>query len=110
MTTQDRPDDYEVGFAPTPDGVVVSLGGELDVSKWRLLRDQLVEAIKDDPPKVRLDLAGLSFIDSSAIGLLVAMKRSVNEYGGHFSVRCGPQGRLALARRGLLDYLGVDSS
>jgi hypothetical protein len=38
------------------------------------------------------------------------MKRSVNDYGGRFSVRCDAQGRLALGRRDLLDYLGVDFS
>jgi anti-anti-sigma factor len=108
MSTQN--DDYEVGFEPTPDGLVVSIGGELDVANAPYLRDRLVEAIQDYPPHVRLDLAGLRFIDSSAVGLLVAMKRRVNDYGGRFSVRCDPQGRLALGRRGLLDYLGVGLS
>lgn len=108
MSTQN--DDYEVGFEPTPDGLVVSIGGELDVANAPYLRDRLVEAIQDYPPHVRLDLAGLRFIDSSAVGLLVAMKRRVNDYGGRFSVRCDAQGRLALGRRDLLDYLGVDFS
>ena len=34
------------------------------------LRDRLVEAIDDYPPNVRLDYAGLRFIDSSAFGVL----------------------------------------
>jgi anti-anti-sigma factor len=109
-TTPDQPDDYQVAFALTPDGVVVSIGGELDVANAGNLRDRLVEAIQDYPPNVRLDLAGLRFIDSSAIGLLVAMKQSVNDYGGHFSMRCSPAGHVALGRHGLLDYLNVDSA
>jgi anti-sigma B factor antagonist len=108
VTTQDRPDDYEVSLQPTPDGLLVAIGGELDLANAGFLRDQLVEAVRDHPQYVRVDLADLSFIDSSAVGLLVAMKRNVNDYGGHFSVRCGGEGHLALARRGLLDHLNVD--
>ena len=109
-TRPDQPDDYQVAFEVTPDGVVVSIGGELDVASAGNVRDRLVEAIEDYPPNVRLDLAGLRFIDSSAVGLLVAMKQSVNDYGGHFSMRCSPEGHLALGRHGLLDYLDVDSA
>jgi anti-anti-sigma factor len=109
-TAPDQPDDCQVAFELTPDGVVVSIGGELDAANAGNVRDRLVAAIQDYPPNVRLDLAGLRFIDSSAVGLLVAMKQSVNDYGGHFSMRCSPAGHLALGRRGLLDYLDVDSA
>jgi anti-anti-sigma factor len=108
MSTQNQPDDYEIGFEPTPDGLVVSIGGELDVANAPSLRDRLVEAIQDYPSHVHLDLVGLRFMDSSAVGLLVAMKQRVNAYGGRFSVRCGGQVHLALGRRGLLDHLNVD--
>ena len=59
------------------------------------------------PPRMRIDLSEVSFIDSSAVGLLVAMKRRVNDYGGHFSVRCGEQALLALRMRGLVGYLNA---
>jgi anti-anti-sigma regulatory factor len=58
---------------------------------------------------MRIDLSEVSFIDSSAVGLLVAMKRRVNDYGGHFSVRCGEQALPALRMRGLLGYLNANA-
>ena len=108
MTTQDRPDDYEVSLQPTPDGLLVAIGGELDLANAGFLRDQLVLAVQDHPQAVRVDLTDLNFIDSSAVGLLVAMKQNVDGYSGDFSVHCGHEGHLALAQRGLLDHLDVD--
>ena len=98
-----------VDVQSTPDGVVVSIGGELDIANARPVRERLVEAVRDYPPRMRIDLSEVSFIDSSAVGLLVAMKRRVNDYGGHFSVRCGEQALLALRMRGLLGYLNANA-
>jgi anti-anti-sigma factor len=104
----DLPDDDEVGLDPLPEGVVVSVGGELDVANAGYLRQRLIEAIQDNPSHVCVDLRAVSFIDSTVVGLLVSLKRRIDDYGGRFSVRSSPHGRMSLARRGLLGYLDVD--
>ena len=91
-----------------PDGVLVAVTGELDVVSARYLREQLVEAVQEHPPNLRMDLSEVSFLDSSTVGVLVSIKRRVEKYGGKLSVLGGPQSRAALGRRGLLAYLGVD--
>ncbi len=103
-----EPTEFAIEVQPTPEGVVVAIAGELDVANAPFLRERLVEAVRESPPKVLVDLSKVGFLDSSAIGLLVSIRRRVADFGGHFSVRCGPDSHLALGRRGLLDHLNVD--
>ena len=106
----DHPNDYALDTQPMPDGVLVAIAGELDVASVRFLRASLLEAVRESPSNVRVDLSDVHFLDSTIVGLLVTIKRNVNGYGGTFSVQCGPQSLLALGIRGLLDYLNVDAA
>ncbi len=109
MAAEGQPD-YSVDLHPTNDGVLVAMGGELDLVAAPHLRERLAEAVTDDPGMVRIDLSGVSFLDSMAVGLLVSTKRRVSDYGGAFSVKCGhPPVRLVLEMMGLIEYLNVDS-
>jgi anti-sigma B factor antagonist len=104
--------DYAIDLDATNAGVVVAAAGELDFVGARYLRERLVEAVKDEPAVVRIDLSGVSFLDSAAVGLLVSTKKRVSNYGGSFSVTCGalPQSRRVLEIMGLIEYLNVDSA
>ena len=66
--------------------------------------------MQESPPNIRIDLSEVSFLDSSAVGVLVTARRNVERYGGNFSLRSGSQGFSALERRGLLDYFAVESA
>jgi len=51
--------------------VLVSLGGELDISNVAGLDRRLEEALSGRPASLVFDLSGLRFLDSSGIGLLL---------------------------------------
>jgi len=63
-----------------PDASVVSLAGELDLSTIPRIESQLFEQLRSHPGVV-VDLTGLSFIDSSGIGLLIKAFRAVDGGG-----------------------------
>ncbi len=62
--------------------LVVSLTGELDIASARELPTQLLGRAQEVPRGVVVDLAGLSFIDSSGINALVETARAVEARGG----------------------------
>jgi anti-sigma B factor antagonist len=110
MATEGHPS-YEVDLRETSDGVLVAMGGVLDPVAAPYMRERLVEAVKDGPGSVRIDLTDVTFLDSRAIGLLLSTKKRVGGYGGAFSMKCGhPPVRLVLEIMGLIEYLNVDST
>ena len=60
---------------------VVRLRGELDVGSAPALRTAL-QHLANDVRQVDVDASGLEFIDSTGLGLLVALHRRVKESGG----------------------------
>ena len=93
------------------DGVaVVTLSGELDLSRAEELREQLAHPSLLRAPAVRVDLSLVSFLDSVIIGVIVSACKRVRAAGSSFSVVCALEG---LARRvfeidGLVEYLQVE--
>ncbi len=69
--------------------MVVALSGELDHRRADQLRPELDELLKD--PKIKelvFDLSGLSFMDSSGIGMILGRYKLMTRRGGCVSVRC----------------------
>ena len=60
----------------------------LDVTNAPYLREPLVEAVRESPPEVLVDLSKVGFLDSSAIGLLVSFDDVSQTSAVTFSVRC----------------------
>jgi RND superfamily putative drug exporter len=58
-----------------PQRVTMVLGGELDLRTTRTFGDALAEVEREAPPVIVIDLRGLSFVDSSGLGQLVAATR-----------------------------------
>jgi anti-anti-sigma factor len=54
---------------------VVAVTGEIDVSTVSQLKSAVDEVLVDAPPRVVLDLAGVTFCDSQGLGTLVALSR-----------------------------------
>jgi anti-anti-sigma factor len=91
--------------ASTIDGIlIVSLGeGQIVASNVDPTRLEIEAMISANPHKVLLDLGLVSFMDSSGLGLLVAIMKRVNRAGGVMRVAgLGPQ-PLALFRTVNLD-------
>jgi anti-sigma B factor antagonist len=108
-----RVDNFSAHVTSGDDGsVIVSLAGEFDLSTAEDLRETLVRSEVLDAPQVRIDLSGLTFLDSTGIGLLVAACKRVRNAGGTFSVNCGlgPVPRQVLEAAGLIEYLDVEDA
>lgn len=70
---------------PTERAVVV-LAGELDLADAPAVSAQL-QAAADARGRVVVDMRGVTFIDSTAIGALVGVQRSLGERGGMIVLR-----------------------
>ena len=94
-----------------PDGVVlVTLVGELDLSRAEELREQLAHPEVLCARAVRVDLNRVSFLDSVIIGLIVSACKRVRATGSSFSVECALEGtaRRVFEIDGLVEYLQVE--
>jgi anti-sigma B factor antagonist len=90
--------------------VLVTLAGELDLSRAEELREQLAHPEVLNARAVRVDLSRVSFLDSVIIGVIVTACKRARAAGTSFSVVCALEG---IARRvfeidGLVEYLQVE--
>jgi anti-sigma B factor antagonist len=82
-------------------GTVLEVTGELDLSTSPQLTDRLQQLMQDGARRVVIDLAGVSFMDSTALGALVVAHRDLSEGGGRLS--------LAEVRRPVRKVLAITS-
>ena len=89
--------------------VLVELSGELDLATAEDVRETLVRPDVLGAPAVRLDLTQVTFLQSTAIGLIVSACRRIRSSGGTFSVTCAEGIALrALEVTGLVEYLQIE--
>jgi anti-sigma B factor antagonist len=63
--------------------VVIAIGGEVDLATAPTLRSKLVALAAEYPGSpIAVDLGGVSFIDSSGLGVLIGARRRAVENGG----------------------------
>ncbi len=74
------------------DAIVLKISGELDSTTAPDVRTTFDEVMSSKPPKVVLDLSSLRVLDSSGVGAIVSLFKSVRADGGNFEVR-GVQGQ-----------------
>ena len=79
---------------PADDVAVVEAAGELDIHTSVVFKDSLVGAIEEGATRVVVDLTGVTFIDSSALGALVGGTRRSAEVGSELMIVC-PAGSVA---------------
>lgn len=113
MRIQDQTSSEGVGFTvrldtQTEGETTIVLAGEIDISSCLSLRDSFLPFLEGAPPRVHVDLSQVTFLDSSAIGQLIAACKRVKSRGGSFSMTCGSsRSRQVLEIEGLIEYLGV---
>lgn len=66
----------------------IAVTGEIDVYTSPQLKQSLVAALDEGCVDVVVDLEGVSFIDSSGLGVLVSGLRRVKERGGSMRIVC----------------------
>jgi anti-sigma B factor antagonist len=71
---------------PDPRTVVLAVHGEADLHVVGRLKDHLEEVIEDNPTMVVLDLTGATFLDSTAIAVLLRGMKRLHARGGRFRV------------------------
>jgi anti-anti-sigma factor len=82
--------------------VVLPVNGELDLASVNQLRAALDAALKEEVDVVRVDATGVSFLDSSALGVLLAAAKRLAERGGRLELVC-----LSPSIRRILDMTGI---
>lgn len=61
---------------------VVAPIGRLDVAGAPALKEAISEALKNGPPRVVLDLEGVSFVDSTGLGSVIAALKQIRSSQG----------------------------
>jgi anti-sigma B factor antagonist len=65
---------------------IISVVGEIDVATAPQLRESLHEVIAQDRATVALDLLAVTFLDSTALGVLVGGLKRCRELGGELYI------------------------
>jgi anti-sigma B factor antagonist len=89
------------------DVVVLVAGGEIDYAASPQLSERLNERIDSGITRVVLDLSTVTFIDSTAIGALVAAATRLREPGGGTLAVVCPEENRRIVR--IFEIAGVDS-
>jgi anti-sigma B factor antagonist len=101
---------FYIGDEAAPDRVdlaIVVAGGEIDFAASPQLRERIAEHVDAGRRRLLLDLSTVTFIDSTAIGVLMGAEMKVRELdGGSLALVCGDENRRVLR---ILEIAGVDS-
>lgn len=74
----------------SPDHATARLWGDLDIVTSEDVKRELAQLLDDGARTLALDLADVGFVDSSGLGVLVALHRHAEAVGGRFVVRSVP--------------------
>ncbi|MEZ4714220.1 MAG: STAS domain-containing protein [Caldilineaceae bacterium] len=69
---------------------LLDLSGRVDITNSRALKHKLTQISGQHPTNVVVNLANVSFMDSSGLAVLVQSMRRCREYGGDLLL-CNPQ-------------------
>jgi anti-sigma B factor antagonist len=90
--------------------VVVSLTGELDLYNANEVRDALLAACAEKPERLVVDLAGVTFIDSTALGVLIEARTRLPNRRAFLLAAPGLEPKRALEISGLDRHFSVHDS
>lgn len=106
----DRPGapDEAIVVTSEPGRTTVAVRGDLDAVSAPALREALDAAIDGAPDTVRIDMAGVSFLDSVGISVLVASFNRAEDAGVAFELQAVPSSsRRVLEITRLTDVLTI---
>jgi anti-anti-sigma factor len=91
--------------APT----VVAVCGELDLGTVARVRERIEDALADRPASLVVDLTQCSFLDATALGMLLEAHRRMARNGGLLTLRgCSPRVLRLLSLTGLRRVFDLD--
>jgi anti-sigma B factor antagonist len=94
----------EITVEPEGGGVVVRVAGEVDIATSPALRDACLGAVEQGGDVV-LDLAGVTFLDSSGISVLVQARQRLDSLGRRLEIRAASR-----PVRRVLELAGLDAT
>ncbi len=96
---------------PSDHVVVLELEGEVDIHSASLFKGALFEAIDLGTSRVIIDFTKVTFIDSTALGVVVSGVKGINARGGAIDVVC-PKDNIStiFVATGLDRILGIHRS
>jgi anti-sigma B factor antagonist len=83
---------------------VITVVGDLDLATAPQLKWMLLDAIEEGRSHLILDLSGASFMDSTALGVLVGVNRNLED-GGVLAIVCAHPGLLQIFELSGMDGL-----
>jgi anti-sigma B factor antagonist len=90
---------------------IIQVVGELDVYTVPRLREQLADLIAEGNHHFVVDLQGVDFLDSTALGVLVGALRRVHPHDGSFQLVCTNDRILNVFRiTGLVNVFSIHAS
>jgi anti-sigma B factor antagonist len=101
MTPGSASHDPVAGVSQNGEAVVVRLRGELDLYNIEPVRTTLLECAGRNPPRLVVDLAEVTFVDSTALGALVEARSRLASKDGFVLASPGLETRRALEISGL---------
>ena len=87
--------------------VVLSLAGELDLYNAPILREALGAAVEQPPRRLVVDLADVSFVDSTALGVLLEARGVLRDRDDFVLAAPGAETRRTLQVSGLDRHIRV---
>ncbi len=105
----DFTDDLRVHVDAKDGSAEVAVAGELDVATAPALQGALASLLGEGTREVRLDLAGLTFMGSTGVNLLVGVAKKLEEAGGKLRVTAvTPPVRRVFEVSGVGERLGLE--
>ncbi|HKC22130.1 MAG TPA: STAS domain-containing protein [Gaiellaceae bacterium] len=93
------------------DSFVVAAGGELDLFTSERLREKLADVLELGGRRILVDLTGVSFMDSTALGVLVGAGKELQASGGQMVlVADDPRVKRVIEITGLARVFRVEAS
>ena len=91
------------------DTLTAAVGGEIDHHTARAIRECIDQGIQAAQPKTLvLDMSGVSFMDSSGIGLIMGRCKLMNETGGGIRITGASSGIARMIKLAGLSRLGIE--
>ena len=94
---------FRVDTTAGDDRAELVVAGEVDIATAPLLRSDLHRIIQGGATQVTIDMAGVDFIDSAGLGVLIGAVGRLRERGGRLVLR-----HLQPAPRKVIDITGLE--
>lgn len=100
-------EDPVAGVDRSDGATVVRLAGELDLYNAHAVREALIAACEESPDRLVVDLSGVNFIDSTALGVLIEARTRMENRRSFLLAAPGLETRRALEISGLDKHFTV---